>query len=441
VIVTDKEVIIVGAGAAGMIAAGRAAESGAKVLLLEKMDRPGQKILISGNGRCNLSNSQELDSFVAQFGGNGRFLYSAFNRFFRDDLLALLERYGAACRTGPNGKIYPVSDNARDVVHALQLYLADGKVTVQYGVNVTGVTIKNGRVSAVQTAGGDIPASAVIIAAGGSSHPQTGSDGSGYRIAAALGHTIVKLRPGLVPLVVTDTKKAKQMQGASLRHVRVTAFQCPAGKIDISLIPNTDIGRRISGKRPKLPVIESRTGDAIITHFGLSGPVILEMSLAIVDALENGPVSVSIDLIPDKDKAALKAALQQAFDKRSNQICQNAIRKFVPKKLVDPFLDMSGVPPDKLSNQINAAERESLVNLMKSLRFDIKGAYSMSTAMVTAGGVSLKEVDPRTMASRLAEGLYLCGEILDLDAGTGGFNLQAAFSTGYVAGESAARIM
>jgi predicted flavoprotein YhiN len=437
----NYQVIVIGAGAAGMMAAGRAAELGAKVLLLEKTVRPGQKILISGNGRCNLSNSTDLEDFISRFGGNGRFLYSAFNRFFRDDLLALMERFGTPCRTGPTGKIYPVSDNAQTVVKAFMRYLEEGKVAVQYNTALTGVVVENGKVTAIETTAGIIPVSALIIAAGGSSHPQTGSDGSGYEIAAKLGHTIVRLRPGLVPLIVKDEKTAKEMQGASLRKVRVTAFQCPADKIDISLFSKTDIGLRLSGKRPKLPMIESRTGDAIITHFGLSGPVCLELSLAIVDALENGPVSVAIDLRPDQDYAALKAELQQAFDKRSSLICQNAIRRFMPKKIVETFLKMANVLPDKLSHQITAEERDSVVSLMKCLKFDIKSPYSMAAAMVTAGGISLKEINPRTMASQKVDGLYFCGEILDLDAGTGGFNLQAAFSTGYVAGESAAIIM
>ena len=228
------------------------------------------------------------------------------------------------------------------------------------------------------------------------------------------------------------------MQGASLRSVRITAFQRPADKIDLSLIPRTDVGRGIGGKRPKLPVIESRTGDAIITHFGLSGPVVLEMSLAIVDALEDGPVSVSIDLMPDTDDETLRSELQRTFDKHGKRSYQNIIKDFLPQKLVDPFVGMTGVPPDRLGSQITLEERESLLHLLKSLRFDIRGAYSMATAMVTAGGVSLKEINPRTMASQLVEGLYFCGEVIDVDAGTGGFNLQAAFSTGYVAGESAA---
>ena len=421
-----------------MMAAGRAAELDANVLLLENMDRPGNKILISGNGRCNLSNSLDMDIFIAQFGTNGQFLYSAFSRFFRDDMVDFLRRYKVECKTEPDGKIYPITDNARDIVRAFTHYLDKTGVTIRYKTAVKGLTIENGRVTGVQTAYENIPADAVIIATGGSNHPQTGSTGDGYIIAGKTGHTVTRLRPGLVPLIVADTKKAKQMQGASLSDVRATAFQCPAEKIDVSLIPRADVGRGISGKRPKPPIIENRTGNAIITHFGLSGPVILEMSGAIVDALENGPVSVNIDLVPDKDRDRLREELQQTFNKYSKRTYQNIIKEYLPPKLTGPFASMTGVPTKKLGNQITQAERETLLNLLKSLRFDIKGAYSMATAMVTAGGVLLKEINPRTMESQLVKGLYFCGEVLDLDAGTGGFNLQAAFSTGYIAGESAA---
>jgi predicted flavoprotein YhiN len=434
----EHPIIVIGAGAAGMMAAGRAAELGTSVLLYEKMEHPGKKILISGNGRCNLSNSRDMDSFIAQFGPNGSFLYSAFSRFFHDDMLAFLRRYGVECKTEPNGRVYPATDNARDIARAFERYLVDGKVAVRAGVSVTGVSVENGRVSAVYTTTGNIPASAVIIATGGASHPQTGSSGDGFNIAATLGHTIVRLRPDLVPLVVTDIERAKQLQGASLHQVRITAFQCPAGEIDLSLVPRVDVGRGIAGKRPKPPIIESRTGDAVITHFGLSGPVILEMSLAIVDAQELGPVSVSIDFVPDRDKPTLRTELQQLFDNHSKRTYQNFIRTFLTKKLVAPFADMTGVPPNKLGNQVTFEERESLLNLLKSFRFDIRGAHSMVTAIVTAGGISLKEINPRTMASQLVAGLYCCGEVLDLTAGTGGYNLQAAFSTGYLAGDSAA---
>ncbi len=433
----NYQIIVVGAGASGMMAAGRAAELGAKVLLLEKMERPGKKILITGNGRCNLSNSRDIDSFITQFGPNGRFLYRVFNRFFRYDLLALLERYGIKCKTEPNGKIYPTTDNARDIVRAFIRYMDDGKVAVQFGMGVTSVLVENGRVSGVHTTTGNIPISAVIIATGGSSHPQTGSTGDGFNIAEALGHTNIKLQPGLVPLVVTNIEQAKQMQGTSLRNVRVTAFKCPSEEIDHSLVPGWDVGRGIAGKRPKLPIIESRTGDAVITHFGLSGPVILEMSLAIVDALEYGTVSVSIDLVPDREKDTLRTELQQLFGDQSKRTLQNIIKNILPPKLVETFVGMTGIRPDITGSRITSEERECLVNLLKSLRFDIKGAYSMSKAMVTAGGISLNEINPRTMASKLIAGIYFCGEVMDLDAGTGGYNLQAAFSTGYIAGENA----
>ena len=435
--IVENRIIVIGAGASGLMAAGRAAEMGADVLLLEKMERPGLKILVSGNGRCNLSNSRDMDSFIERFGPEGRFLYSPFSRFFRDDLLAFLKRFGIECKTEPNGKIYPVTDNARDIVRVFQRYLTDGGVTVKYGQKVTGITTENGRVTGVKTETGDVPAAAVILAAGGSSHPETGSAGEGCALAETLGHTIVGLRPGLVPLVVTDTDRAKLMQGASLKDVRVTAFQCPSCDIDTSLVPPLDTGRGLAGKKPKPPVIESRTGNVIITHFGFSGPAILEMSRAIVDALCRGTVSLTIDLHPDKDAVALRADLQQSFDTRSRRTFKNILRDYLQPRFIDAFIRLTGISPDKLGNQITAEERERLVSLMKSFRFDVSSPFSMATAMVTAGGISLKEIDPRTMSSKLVPGLFCCGEVLDLDAGTGGYNLQAAFSTGYVAGESA----
>lgn len=434
---TTAPIIVIGAGAGGMMAAGRAAELGGKVLLLEKMERPGKKVLISGNGRCNLTNSRDLDGFIGMYGPNGRFLHSAFSRFFRDELLSLMGRYGVSSRTEPNGQVFPIADNARVVVAAFQHYLADGGVQVQTGVNVSRIEVENGHVTGVRTGEGLQTAGAVVLATGGSSHPQTGSTGDGYRMAQELGHTIVRLRPSIVPLVVKQAERVQNMMGASLRNVRLTAFQCTAADIDTALTPGADVGRGILGKRPKRPVIESRTGDAIITHFGLSGPIVLEMSLAIVDALRHGPVSVSIDLQPEKTPAQLRAELQQTFERHAKRTYRHIIKDFLPQKLVEPFVEMTGVPPEKTGNQITAPEREALASLLKSLRFDIEGPFSMATATVTAGGVSLKEIDPRTMASQLVEGLYLCGEVMDIDGGTGGYNLQAAFSTGWVAGESA----
>jgi predicted flavoprotein YhiN len=434
----DKQVIVIGAGASGMMAAGRAAELGAEVLLLDKMKRPGKKILISGQTRCNLTNSRELNDFIAMYGPNGRFLRNTFHRYFRDDLLAFLRRYGVETKIEPDGRIFPASDDARDVVKAFKRYLADHGVQMRTGVRATGIQVDGGRVTGVQTEQGAYPAAAVILASGGASYPSTGSTGDGYRIAEAVGHTIVKLRPALIPLAVREVQLARSMQGVSLRNVRLTAYQCRADETDPSLTPTRDVGRGTGRERTPRPIIESRRGEMMMTHFGISGPITLQMSLAIVDALDKGPVSVSIDLQPDLSEKQLHQRLQQDFELHGKRSHRRILSELLPHKMVEPFIEMTGVPPDKPVNQISAEERRRIVSLLKSLRFNIKSPLPLAAAMVTAGGVSLKEIDPHTMDSRLVGGLYFCGEVLDLDADTGGYNLQAAFSTGYVAGEEAA---
>ena len=436
--INRKKVIVIGAGAGGMMAAGRAAESGAEVLLLEKTERPGKKILISGNGRCNLSNTCDLESFINQYGVNGRFLSNVFSRFFRDELLAFLKRYGVETIVKYGGKIYPASENAREIVRVFLSYLEETGVTLQPDTQVNHILVKGGKVAGVQTLTEVYPCAAVILATGGASHPQTGSTGDGYRIAKELGHTIIKLRPGLVPLMVEEVELAKSMMGSSLRNVRLTAFQGRAGEIEPELVPAQNSGRGISGRKPKPPVIESRTGDAIITHFGLSGPIALEMSLAIIDALEKGPVSISIDLKPEISKTRLAAQLQHDFNLHSKRTYQTIMKSYLSHKMIEPIIALSGIPGDKTANQIKTEERDRIAALLKSLRFNISGPYSMSTAMVTAGGLALEQIDPKTMESKIVKGLYFCGEVMDIDAITGGYNLQAAFSTGWVAGEEAA---
>ncbi len=432
-------VVVIGAGASGMMAAGRAAELGAGVILLEKTERPGKKVLITGKTRCNLTNSKDLDGFISMYGANGHFLYGAFTRFFREELLALLRRYGVETKTERGGRIFPASDDAHDVVNALERYLADNKVRVQTGVGGTGLVEEEGRIVGVKTDGKIYPAAAVILATGGASYPGTGSTGDGYRLAAAVGHTVIRLRPALVPLAVCETERVRRMQGVSLRNVRLTSYRCLAD--EIATVPDRDCGRGIAGRCPRPPVIESRLGEMILTHFGIGGPITLQMSLAIVDALEEGPVSISIDLKPGLSESELRQRLQRDFDRYSKRSYRNILRGLLPQKLIDPFVEMTGIEPDKRGHQIIAWERERLLRLLKSLRFNIKGPLPLAEAMVTAGGVSLKEIDPRTMASKLVRGLYFCGEVIDIDADTGGYNLQAAFSTGYVAGESAALLV
>jgi len=434
----DMHVVVVGGGAGGMMGAGIAAKRGAKVILLEKTRNLGQKLLISGKTRCNLTNVKDIDEFISMYGPNGRFLYSAFHHFFREDLLAFLSHYGIETKIERGGRIFPVSDSAGDVVNAFGKFLSDQDVQVVTGSRVTGIQVTNRRVTGVQTDEGEYPAKAVILATGGKTYPATGSSGDGYKIAAALGHNIIRLRPALVPLVVEEVPLAKSMQGVSLCNVRLTAFQCRSDEIDASMTPTHDTGRGTGKKCPPRPVIESRMGDMMITHFGIGGPVTLLMSLVVVDALEHGHVSVSIDLKPALGRNQLRDRLQRDFDRFSKRSYRRILDGLLPAKMVEPFVVMTGIPPDKQGNQINAEEREKLIDLLKSLRFNVKSALPMSSAIVTAGGVSLKEIDPRTMASRLIDGLYFCGEIMDIDADTGGYNLQAAFSTGYLAGEQAA---
>jgi predicted flavoprotein YhiN len=433
------EVIIVGAGASGIMAAGRAAELGAKVLLIEKTDGPGKKILISGKSRCNLTNDKDLEGFIGMYGPNGPFLYGAFSRFFRDDLLAFLSRYGVETRVERGGRIFPASENASDVVAAFRHYLLDQGIELITGTRVTGIKARGGRVEGVRTASGSYAAAAVVLATGGATYPGTGSSGDGYRIARALGHTIVKLRPSLVPLVVEDRELARSMQGVSLRNVRLTAFRCRASEIDAAWMPGSGSPDVIVGRENRVPLIESRQGEMMITHFGIGGPITLLMSLAIVDALEKGPVSVAIDLKPALDRKQLHRRLQRDFDLFGRRQFRRILTGLLPQKMIGPFVRLAGIPSDRPAHQVDAEDRERLVELIKIFRFDITGPLPLARAIVTAGGISLGEIDPKTMASRLIGGLFFCGEVMDIDADTGGYNLQAAFSTGYVAGEAAAR--
>ncbi|PKN71267.1 MAG: NAD(P)/FAD-dependent oxidoreductase [Deltaproteobacteria bacterium HGW-Deltaproteobacteria-12] len=432
------DVIVVGGGASGMMAAGRAGEQGAKVLLLEKTDGCGKKILVSGKTRCNLTNDAALKDFIAMYGVNGRFLYNAFHHFFRPELLNFFAGYGIETKLERGGRFFPVSDDARDVVKALEQYLRDQQVQISLNTKVTAIRPENESLLEVQTSGVSYLAKAVILATGGASWPQTGSAGDGYKISSQLGHQIAKLKPALVPLIVEEIDLARSMQGVSLRNVRATAFRGHAGEVDAALTPKIDYGRG-EKKLPHPPVIESRFGEMLFTHFGLGGPIILLMSLAVVEALETAPVSVLIDLKPALTREQLRSRLQKDFDLHSKRKISGIIKEYLPGKMIEPFVALTGIDPEKEAHQISAPEKEEIVDKLKALRFNIKSSLPLAKAIVTAGGVALTEIDPRTMASRLIPGIYFCGEILDIDADTGGYNLQAAFSTGYVAGENAGK--
>lgn len=435
----DNRVIVIGGGAAGLLAAGRAAEMGASVLLLEKNDQLGKKILISGKGRCNLTNTKPLADFITMYGPNGPFLYRAFRHFFQEDLIGLLERYGLKVKTERGGRVFPLTDEAADVIRACRQYLLDNKVEIKLNSPVTELKIIAGQVRGVQTQAGFLPAAAVILATGGASYPGTGSSGDGYRLARAAGHTLIPLRPALVPLVVEEIDLAASMQGVTLKNVRLTSFSCGAEELDQVPIPSSEAGRGVKGPKARAPVLESRQGEMMMTHFGVGGPLVLLMSLALADALARGPASIAIDLKPALNFAQLDQRLQRDLAEFGKRSLKSILAGLVPQKLIAPLAGLINLPLDKPAHQIRAEERTALARLLKSLRFNIRSPLPIEHAIVTAGGVALAEIDPRRLASRVVSGLYLCGELLDIDADTGGFNLQAAFSTGYLAGESAAK--
>jgi len=436
---STRKVVVVGAGAGGMLAAGRAAELGADVTLLEKMERPGKKILLSGNGRCNLSNTREIGEFVSMFGPGGRFLYPAFHHFFRDDLLKLLVASGVITKAEPDGRIFPVSGKASDVVRALQRYASSNGVRILDGVRVSAIETAGKSVLSVITAAADYPADAVVLATGGASYPQTGSTGDGYLMASELGHRIVRLRPALVPMVVKQRQDAAGLKGISLSDVRLTSFTCRATDIDIAATPRTDRDRGIAVGKSRAPVLESRRGGIVFTQEGLSGPAALLMSLAVADALEEGPVSLALDLLPGKTLLQISEQIKTDIHIHGGRRIKNIVSELLPERLAPAVLLKAGVPANTGCSQVTSPQRQAIARTLKGLAFDVERVGPLAEAMVTAGGVALAEVDPRTMQSRIVRGLYFCGEVLDLDADTGGYNLQAAFSTGYLAGECAAR--
>ena len=420
---TRRRVIVVGGGAAGLMAAGQAAEMGAETLLLEKMNHPGRKLRIAGKGRCNLTNVAPVSEFIAHFGPNGRFLRQAFSRFFNSDLVAFFEELGVRTVTERGGRVFPASNQAcpessrraQDVVDALARWVGDRGVTLQTRSPVKRLLVEGGRVTGVQASRGRVHrADAVIVATGGASYPATGSTGDGYRLAQAVGHTIVPIRPALVPLE-TAGDIAPRLQGLSLRNVTVRVW--------------------VNGKKQA-----EAFGEMLFTHFGVSGPIILSLSRQVVDALlMNQTVTLSIDLKPALDESRLDARLLRDLDARGKRQFRTLLKGLLPSKLIPVCIELTGIPPDRVANQITSEERQRLRTWLKDFRLEVTGYRPFTEAIITAGGVDTREIDPRTMASRLVEGLYFAGEVLDVDADTGGYNLQAAFSTGWVAGRSAAR--
>lgn len=411
----DEPIIVVGGGASGMMAAGRAAERGAPVLLLEKTPRLGNKLRITGKGRCNLTNVAPLADFVAHFGPHGRFLYGALSRFTVDDLRDFLAARGVPTVVERGGRVFPEVNDADAVADALAAYLRQGGAQVRRRTRVSGLVAANGRIAGVESAGQTFPARAVIVAAGGASYPGTGSTGDAYPWLAALGHTVVPPRPALVPLVVAEPFVA-QLEGLSLRNVRATLL--------------------LDGR-----ALASEFGEMVFTSDGVSGPIVLTLSDQAAQAAARGRAELAIDLKPALSQEQLDERLRRDLDQHGRRSYRRLLAGLLPRLLIDVFAARSAIPPQKPGSQITAEERARLRGLLKDFRLTIAGARPIAEAIVTAGGVALDELDPRTLESRLIRGLYCCGEVIDVHADTGGYNLQAAFSTGYLAGDSAARAL
>lgn len=407
-----EPIIVIGGGAAGMMAAGRAAQLGAQVLLLEKNKMLGRKLRITGKGRCNVTNTGDMEQFIKNFPGQGSFLYSAFHKFFNKDLQAFFQAMGVPLKEERGGRVFPVSDKAQDIVEALEKYLRAGNVEIKTETEVVELLRDKNKIKGVKTNFGNIYATKVIVATGGKSYPGTGSTGDGYLWAEEMGYSLIPLKPALVPLNIEEDW-VKDLQGLSLKNVEASI---------------------IKGKK----VIGRDFGEMVFTHFGVSGPIVLTLSRQVVKSHNaNEKLVLSINLKPALDEVTLDARLQRDFQKNNKKQLKNALFDLLPKRLAPIVIMLSEIDPDKYVHQITKGERRTLLKSLQEMKMTIKGPRSLSEAIVTAGGISLKEINPKSMESKIIKGLYFVGEVMDIDGYTGGYNLQAAFSTGYVAGEQA----
>ncbi len=407
------DVIVIGAGPAGLVAAGRASEKGASVLVLEKMRQEGRKLMLTGKGRCNITNNLDIRDFITHLYPNGRFLKNAFSQYFSEDILALLHRYGVEASLERGGRYFPTSNRAKDVLDALLRWLMELKVDIQCASRVEKLSVEHGEVTGVLVNGKQLHASKVILATGGKSYPATGSNGDGYILAKALGHTIEMVHPALVP-VETDGETAQALQGLNLKNVKATVW-----------IDDKKMGEAF--------------GEMIFTHFGLSGPIILTLSRLMVPELHAGNhVDLSIDLKPALDEQKLDARLLRDLNEHGKKKIGNIFKYWLPSTMIPVFIKLLDIDPEKECHQISGKERKSILYMLKNFKFKVVNHRSYKEAIITAGGISTKEISPKTMESKLVKGLYFAGEVIDVDGETGGFNLQIAYSTGWVAGNSAA---
>lgn len=409
----SKKVIVVGAGAAGTMAAGTAAENNAEVLLIERNDKIGRKIMITGKGRCNVTNAAEdVATLIANIPGNGRFLYSAFSSFDSRDTMDFFEDYGVPLKVERGNRVFPISDKAVDIVDALNRYITDMGVK-RITERVIGLIVKDGSVCGVKTdSDKTYDADCVIIATGGKSYPGTGSTGDGYMLAESVGHTVTQLRPSLSAVKCRDGICSECM-GLSLKNVAIKV---------------------VNTKKKK--EIYSDFGEMLFTHFGVSGPMILSASAHMRD-MEPEKYKIYIDMKPALSEEKLDSRILRDFTDNANKSISNVLPLLLPKSMIPAVLKRSGIKPSEKVNQVTKEMRKSLVDTVKNLELTVLDFHDITAAIVTSGGINIKEINPKTMESKLIKGLYFAGEVIDCDGYTGGFNLQIAFSTGRLAGISA----
>ena len=439
------KVVIIGGGPAGMLAAISSAKNGNEVTILEKMNMLGKKLLITGKGRCNITSSIPIEDFIKNIPGNGMFMYSSFNNFNNTDIIKMLEEEGVKTKVERGNRVFPVSDKSQDVQKALIKVIDKLNVKVILNANVEEILVKPKKIAetkeieekkqnikelgekiaygvkvSIDGKNKTIFADKIILATGGKSYPGTGSTGDGYKMAKKLGHTIIDVKPSLVPLTVRksyDLELCREMQGLSLKNVRIQIKDIQKNKI-----------------------IYEDFGEMLFTHFGVSGPIILSGSSHlrrykdIEELLKNEKIVLSIDLKPALAEEILDERILRDFEQEKNKEFKNSLDKLLPKKMIEPIIKLSGIVPNKKVNEITKKERKHLVQILKNLEIILDGFRPIDEAIITAGGISIKEINPKTMESKLIKNLYFAGEIIDVDAYTGGFNLQIAYSTGFTAG-------